>query len=115
MYWPSATLVSVASANSAVVARIGTRLRFNTAPTASGFIEGADCGRSDSPSAYPHVPSRLQIDHRHHRPEVGLDAGQQLRRIDFLSHQALSAHAELDARLVQFLQHGDVRVVDAVV
>jgi hypothetical protein len=31
MYWPSATLISAASANSAVAARIGTRetLRFN--------------------------------------------------------------------------------------
>jgi hypothetical protein len=60
----------------------------------------SDCGRSDSPSAHSDVPSRLQIDHRHHRPEVSLDAGQQLRRIDFLAHETLPAHAELDARLV---------------
>ena len=70
---------------------------------------------SDKPSAHPDVTSRLQIDHGHHRPEVGLDARQQLRRIDFLSHEALPAHAELDACLVQLLQRGDVRVVDAVV
>jgi len=63
------------------------------------FIEGI-CSTPTSLSADPDIPSRLQIDHRHHRPEVGLDAGQQLRRIDFLSHETLSAHAELDARLV---------------
>jgi hypothetical protein len=77
-----------------------TRERARQEATDRVLVHRGDLLAPSSLSADPDIPSRLQIDHRHHRPEVGLDAGQQLRRIDFLSHETLSAHAELDARFV---------------
>ena len=36
--------------------------------------------------------------------QVGLDAGQQLRRLDLLAQQALTADAQLDAGLLQLVE-----------
>src|SRR5205823_6566575 len=59
------------------------------------------------------VPAHLQVHHRRQRPEIDLDIGQHHPRLDLLAEERLTAHAEVDARLLQFVNQRDVRVVAA--
>src|SRR5215831_14091665 len=66
---------------------------------------GADAGSADA-----HIPFQLQVDERRHRPEIDLNVGVHLLRIDLPADEPLPAGADVDAGLFQRMDDRDVRV-----
>src|SRR5215831_15683329 len=65
-------------------------------------------------SAHAHVALQLQVDERRHGPEIDLDVGVDLLRIDFAANQSLAADADVDAGLLERVDQGDVGIVPVV-